>query len=121
MLAVDAPDNPLHPDSARVCVSHGALDLVERMIRTDERAAPRTRYVGATVRAILAEARDEREAARLYAAAVRCWTEYPYVLERGLCLLGVARTYDDAAAAAEAAAIFRSLGADELAGEAAAA
>jgi class 3 adenylate cyclase len=122
MLAVDAPQNPLYPDSARVCVRHGAFDLAERMIRTDERAAPRARHVGATVRAILAEARGEREeAASLYRDAVLRWTEYPFVLERALCLLGLARATGEPAPAAEAEDIFRSLGADALAGEAAAA
>jgi len=122
MLAVEAPENPLYPDSARVCVRHGAFDLAERMIRTDERAAARARHVGATVQAILAEARGEREeAASLYRDAVWRWTEYPFVLERALCLLGLARATGDPAPAAEAQEIFRSLGAEELAGEAAAA
>ena len=42
-------------------------------------------------------------------------------LERGRCLIGVARTTGNDAAAAEASEIFRSLGAHDLAGEAAAA
>jgi len=121
LLAVDAPGT-LYPDSARVCVRHGALDLAERMIRTDERAAPRARHVGATVRAILAEARGEHdEAASLYRDAVRRWTEYPFALERALCLLGLARATGEPDPAAEAQQIFRSLGAEALAGEAAAA
>jgi class 3 adenylate cyclase len=115
MLEVEAPDNPLYPDSARVCVRHGALDLAERMIRSDERATPRARHVSATVAAILAEAREDREeAARLYADAVRRWTEYPFVLERGLCLLGLSRATGDPAPAEQARAIFRSLGAEAL-------
>jgi hypothetical protein len=68
------------------------------------------------------EERGDREAAaRGYAEAARRWLEYPFVLERGLALLGVARTTDDASAGLEAAAIFRSLGANDLASEAAAA
>lgn len=52
---------------------------------------------------------------------MRRWTEYPFVLERALCLLGLARATGEAAHAAEAQELFRSLGADALAGEAAAA
>ena len=108
MLAVDAPENPLYPDSARVCVRHGSLELAERMIRSDERAAPRTRHVGATVAAIVAEARGEHdEAVRLYEEAAERWQEYPFALERGLCLLGAGQLE-------EAAAILRSLGAEAL-------
>jgi tetratricopeptide (TPR) repeat protein len=121
MLEVEAPDNPLYPDSARVVVRHGAFDLAERMVRTDERAAPRTRHVGVTVQAILAEARgDSDEAARHYAEAVRRWTEYPFVLEHGLCLLGLSQATGDPALAEEARAIFRSLGAEALESAAAA-
>ena len=100
---------------------HGALDLAERMIRTDERAAPRARHVSLTVQAILAEAREEREeAARLYADAVRRWTEYSFVLERALCLLGVSQAKGDPEPAEEARAVFRSLGAEALESAAAA-
>jgi tetratricopeptide (TPR) repeat protein len=121
MLEVDAPDNPLYADSARVCVRLGAPQLAERMIRTDERASPRARHVSATIRAILAEARDEREeATRLYADAVRRWTEYPFVLERGLCLLGLSRASGDPEPAEEARALFHSLGAEALESAAAA-
>jgi class 3 adenylate cyclase len=121
MLQVESPDNPLYPDVARVCVRHGALDLAERMIRTDERAARRTRHVGVTVQAILAEARDDREeAAHLYADAVRRWTEYPFALERGLCLLGLSRATGDPAPSEEARELFRSLGAEALESAAAA-
>jgi hypothetical protein len=121
MLGVNAPENPLYPDSARVCVGHGALELAERMVRTDARAAPRARHVSATVQAILAEAREDREeAARLYADAVRRWTEYTFVLERGLCLLGLSRASGDPEPAEEARALFRSLGAEALEGAAAA-
>jgi len=108
LLAVEAPENPLYPDSARVCVRFGALDLAERMIRGDERAAPRARHVGATISAILAEARGERdEAALLYAEAAERWQEHSFVLERGLCLLGAGR-------GEEAAPLLRSLGAESL-------
>jgi class 3 adenylate cyclase len=121
MLEVESPDNPLYPDSARVCVRHGALELAERMIRTDERAAPRALHVSVTIQAILAEARKERdEAARLYADAVRRWTEYPFVLERGLCLLGLSQATGDPAPAEEARAVFRALGAEALESAAAA-
>ena len=107
-LAVEAPENPMYPDTARVAVRHGAPELAERMIRSDERAAPRALHVSATIRAILAEARGEREeAARVYAEAAERWEAYPFVLERGLCLLGAGRTE-------EAAAILRSLGAEAL-------
>ncbi|MBD0330772.1 MAG: AAA family ATPase [Thermoleophilia bacterium] len=106
---------PTHPDVARVCVRHGALDVAERMITGDERAAPRIRHVGVSVRAILAEARGERaEAVRLYREAAERWTVYPFVLERAQCLLGLARSGDDAAAAEAARALFRSLRATPL-------
>jgi class 3 adenylate cyclase/tetratricopeptide (TPR) repeat protein len=111
----------LYPDSARVCVRHGAFNAAERLIRVDG-ASTRDRHVGLTIRAIVAEARGERgEAGRLYAEAARRWEEYGFVLERGLCLLGVAQATGDERAAAEARAIFRSLGAEALAAEAAAA
>lgn len=119
---LEGAEDPWYADSARVCVAHGALEFAERMIRTDERVAPRFRHVGATVRAILAEARGERdEAAALYRDALRRWTEYPFVLERALCLLGLARATGEPEPAAEAQELFRSLGAETLAGEAAAA
>jgi tetratricopeptide (TPR) repeat protein len=111
----------LYPDSARVCVRHGAIDAAERLIRTGGGTA-RDKHVGATIRAIVAEARGEgEEAGRLYAEAAQGWEEYGFVLERGLCLLGVAQATGDAGAADEARAIFRSLGAEALAAEAAAA
>jgi hypothetical protein len=81
----------------------------------------RVRHIAATVQAMLAEARGEREeAGRLYAEAVRRWTEHPFVLERGLCLLGRARTTGDDRATREAGELFRSLGARALEREAAA-
>jgi class 3 adenylate cyclase/tetratricopeptide (TPR) repeat protein len=112
----------LYPDSARVCVRHGAIEAAERIIQADDKATARATHVGATIRAIVAEARGEREkAGRLYAEAAQGWEEYGFVLERGLCLLGVAQATGNASAANEARAIFRSLGADALAAEAAAA
>jgi class 3 adenylate cyclase/tetratricopeptide (TPR) repeat protein len=127
MLAVDAPENPLYPDSARVCLRHGAPELAQRMIRADERAAPRARHVGATVRAILAErAAEDEEAARLYVEAAELWQRYPFVLERAQCLLGAARcrlAFGDEGGVREqieeARALFRSLGAGLLEREAA--
>ncbi len=111
LLGVEAPENPLHPEVARACVRHGALDLAERMIRTDERAPPRTQHVSATIRAILAEARGEAaESARLYLEAAERWQSFPFVLERAQCLLGVARAASDAEAAREAKRLFASLG-----------
>jgi hypothetical protein len=112
----------LDADAARVCVRHGALDVAARMAEVRAGTHARARHIAATVRAMVAEARGEREeAGRLYADAVQRWTEYPHVLERGLCLLGVARATGNAAAARDARAIFRSLGAEALALEAAAA
>jgi class 3 adenylate cyclase len=127
MLAVDAPENPLYPDSARVCVRHGSGELARRMIRTDERAAPRARHVAATVRAILAEhAGDDEQAARLYGEAAELWRRYPFVLERAQCLLGAARCLlargrDGGVRerVEEAQRLFRSLGAGPLEREAA--
>ncbi|MEX2211578.1 MAG: AAA family ATPase [Gaiellaceae bacterium] len=105
MLAVGLPG---YPDAARVCVRHGALELAERMIPTDPHATPRDHHVGATVRAILAEAKGEREeAVRLYAEAAERWRTYPFALERGLCLLGAGQVE-------EATTILRSLGAEAL-------
>jgi hypothetical protein len=108
LIAIEAIDNPLYPDVARACVRLGRPDLAERMIRTDERASTRARHVGATVKAVLAEARGERErATRLYAEAAERWREYPFPLERGLCLLAAGQVD-------EAAHILRSLGAEAL-------
>ena len=119
LLAVDFVTDP---HTARACIHVGALDIAERMAILDERASPRTHHAAATVQAMLAEARGERdEAGRRYAEAAQRWLDHPAALERGLCLLGVARTTGDAAAAQDASAIFRSLGAHSLAGEAAAA
>ena len=111
-----------YPDVARVCVGQRAFDAAQQIVRLADSPITRARIVAATAQAILAEARGEREeASRLYADAAQRWQEYPFVLERALCLLGVARTAGDAAAAKEAHAIFRSLGADALAADAAAA
>jgi class 3 adenylate cyclase/tetratricopeptide (TPR) repeat protein len=121
MLSVDAPENPLYPDSARVCLRHGAPELAERMIRTDERAAPRTRHVGVTVEALLADYRGNLdEAAALYREAVQRWTDYPFVLERALCLLALARVTGEQEPAAEGLELLRGLGAEGLAEAAAA-
>ena len=128
MLAVDAPENPMYADPARVCVRHGAVAVVERMIRSDDRAAARARHVGATARAILAEHRgDTVEAASLYDDAAERWLEYRFVLERAQCLLGAARCLaadgndaDAATRAAEARRLFESVGAVALEHEAAA-
>jgi class 3 adenylate cyclase/tetratricopeptide (TPR) repeat protein len=117
---VDSRANISFPDLARVCVRSGAFETAERLAAMTDHVITRSRNIAATARAVLAEARGEREdAARLYADAARRWHEYPFVLERGFCLVGVARATGDASAAAEAHAIFRSLGADALAGEAA--
>ena len=119
LLEVEAPENPLHPEVARACVRHGALNLVERMIRTDDRVPPRTRHVIATIRAIVAEARGEAaEAAPLYADAAERWERHPFVLERAQCLLGLARTAADAESAREAKQLFSALGAKALEHEA---
>ena len=114
--------NPIYADDARVCVRHGAIHQAEAMIGKDEGPIRRNRHIGVTVRAILAEARGEHEnAASLYADAVGRWTDHPFVLERAQCLLGVARTDGDVGAAEQAHDLFRSLGALDLAREAAAA
>jgi hypothetical protein len=119
LLAVDFVTDP---HTARACIRVGALDIAERMTILDESASPRSHHAAATVQAMLAEARGERDAAgRRYAEAAQRWLDHPAALERGLCLLGVARTTGDEAAAQDASAIFRSLGAHSLAGEAAAA
>jgi class 3 adenylate cyclase len=110
------------PSLARTCIGAGALDLAERMAVPVPHAAPRTRYAALNVQALVAEARGElEEAGRLYVEAAERWLDYPAALERGFCLIGVARTTGDDAAAGEASAIFRSLGANALASEAAAA
>ena len=108
LLGFETTDNPLYPDVARVCARHERLDIAERMMRTDSRASTRARHVGATVKAILAEARGERdEAIRLYNEAAERWVEYPFALERGLCLLAAGRVD-------EASRILHSLGAESL-------
>jgi hypothetical protein len=108
------------PSLAQACIGAGALDLVEPVAVPVPHAAPRTRHAALNVQALVAEARGElEEAGRLYVEAAQRWLDYPAALERGLCLLGVARTTGDAAAAQDASVIFRSLGAHVLAGEAA--
>jgi hypothetical protein len=108
LVSFETTDNPLYPDVARACIKHARPDLAERMIRTDRRASTRARHVGTTVRAILAEARGKRgEASALYTEAAEGWLQYPFVLERGLCLLGAGRI-------TEAEEILRSLGAESL-------
>ena len=112
---------PSYPDTARVCVQNGELEVAQRIADVDSLAPVRIEHIAATAQAMLAEARGEREeAGRLYAEAVRRWTEHPFVLERGLCLLGWARATGDDAATREAGEIFRSLGARALESEAAA-
>ena len=79
----------LYPDTARVCVRNGELAVAQRMAEVDSWRRREYEHIAATVQAMLAEARGEREeTGRLYAEAVRRWTEHPFVLERGLCLLG---------------------------------
>jgi hypothetical protein len=91
------------------------------MAEVDSKAPARMQHIAATVQAMLAETRGEREeAGRLYADAVRRWTDHAFLLERGLCLLGYARATGDVATTREAGEIFRSLGARALASEAAA-
>jgi tetratricopeptide (TPR) repeat protein len=108
LVSFETTDNPLYPDVARACIKQGRPDLAERMIRTDRRASTRGRHVSTTVNAILAEARGERaEAAALYGEAAERWREYPFVLERALCLIGAGRP-------AEGEEILRSLGAESL-------
>ena len=111
----------VYPDAARVCVENGEFAVAQTMAEVDSKAPARVRHVATTVQAMLAEARGDREeAGRLYDDAVRRWTEHPFLLERGLCLLGSARATGDDAATREAGEIFRSLGARALESEAAA-
>jgi tetratricopeptide (TPR) repeat protein len=110
------------PETVRACIRVGALDIAERLTDVPERASPRTRHAAVAARAQLAEARGNREAAgRGYAEAAALWLDYPFVLERALALVGVARTTGDDASALEATELLRSLGAHGLASEAAAA
>lgn len=120
--ATDSNGGPMYPDVARVSARHGLLDLLEQVARPRPEAWKRAAGIVATAAAILAETQGDLEsAARRYREAAEGWRSYPFVLERAHCLLGLARTTADPDAAAEAEALFASLGAGELARQAEAA
>jgi hypothetical protein len=96
----------------RVCAAAGELSLAGTLL---EGASSTTRsHSGdgavATARAIIAETSGDPDAAgALYRDAVRHWTSWGSVVERGYAQLGVARCTGDEDALAEASAIFERL------------
>jgi tetratricopeptide (TPR) repeat protein len=103
------------PDAVRMCVAAGDLELGERFVDGDDVFGVRPHNSLLTVRAILAEARDEtNRAAELYDEAAGRWQEYGHRLEHAQALLGLGRTRPDAEAVRRAREILTELGAVAL-------
>jgi tetratricopeptide (TPR) repeat protein len=108
---------------ARVGVAVGRVDLVERLAAEPDLTTPRGRWVDASARAELAEARGSFEAAlSLHRTAAEGWDGYGFPFERAHSSMGAARCLralgrpDEATSPALAAAeTFGSLGAGGLA------
>jgi class 3 adenylate cyclase/tetratricopeptide (TPR) repeat protein len=78
-------------EAVRLCATAGAVDLAESLVR-EQPALARHRNGLLTARATLAEAQGRvEEAAELYREAAQRWTDFGFMLERGLALLGVGR------------------------------
>ena len=92
-----------------------AADLPELCTTLLERVPPLLpvrEYAGATARALLAEHRGDRDAAAAdFAVAAAGWASFGNKVEQGYALLGLSRTTDNAAAAAEARALFTAMNA----------
>jgi hypothetical protein len=94
-------------------VAAGELALAESLIDGSAEAADSRLLLHSTTtgKAILADARGERErAATLYREAAAGWAEWGSVVERAYTLLGLGRCGDEDATR-EAAAIFERIGA----------
>jgi class 3 adenylate cyclase/tetratricopeptide (TPR) repeat protein len=80
------------PEFIRVCVAAGHHPLGQHLLNTTNATAIRHRHGLVTGRAILAEGQQDLQAAvRLYREAVKGWTTYGHILEKGQALLGVGR------------------------------
>jgi tetratricopeptide (TPR) repeat protein len=80
------------PTAARVLVSAGWADRAEEFVAELEVIAWRDRNCLLTGRAVVAEAKQERETAVcLYDDAAGQWAEFGFALEHGQALLGAAR------------------------------
>jgi tetratricopeptide (TPR) repeat protein len=109
---------------ARVAIAVGRVDLAERLAAEPDLTTQRGRWVDASARAELAEARGEFAAAlELHRTAAEGWDAYGFPFERAHSSMGAARCLrmldrppaDASAAALAAAETFASLGADRLA------
>ena len=112
------------PDALRVLVRTGALEAAERFFDRALGCDTRRRNCILHGRAILAEARSEDTAAALYEEAAEKWRVFPALYEYGDAVLGLCRCLarrsgDGLASLKEAEEVFRSIGAEPAAGEAA--
>jgi len=104
---------------ARIATAAGELQLAESFLHGTEDESTWNVCARLTARAMLAEARGERdEAAALFREAAERWDEYGSVVERAYALLGLGRC-GDAKALRDGEAIFASLGASPVVAQAA--
>ncbi len=104
----------LLPDSARVCLATGALDLLARLLDDSIEHLTRDANCVLGARAVLAEGQGDPEAAtRRYDEAAAAWESFGHPLERGhallgagRCLLGVGRVAEAEARLGEAREVF---------------
>jgi class 3 adenylate cyclase/tetratricopeptide (TPR) repeat protein len=107
------------PEAARVAIRCGDAGLADRLCRLVSGALPAVQHALATVAALRAEARGDREAAAAgFADAAHRWHEFqmPYeegqaLLGQGRCLAALERDPEAAVALQIATEIFASLGA----------
>ena len=95
----------------RICADLDRLDLGERFLDRPNARGARLEHANVTCRAIVAEARGQKEeAAALYEDAARRWREYEFPLEGAHALLGHWRCTGNTASLDEAQTIFDRLG-----------
>jgi class 3 adenylate cyclase/tetratricopeptide (TPR) repeat protein len=79
-------------DAVRICSAAGRLSLARQLLDGFPVAMSRHRYALVAAEAILSEAEGQVEqAAQGYAKAADGWSDYGFVLERALALLGLGR------------------------------
>jgi len=105
---------------ARMATAAGELQLAEAFLEGTEDASAWNTCARLSARAMLAEARGERDdASALFRDAAERWDEYGSVVEQAYALLGLGRCSGDAKASREGEAIFARLGASPVVARAA--
>jgi tetratricopeptide (TPR) repeat protein len=81
------------PAMVRACVTHGRVEVVERLLARPEPVYPSGTPAFATSRAALAEVRGDLDAASAaYRDAATTWASFGNIPEEGFALLGLGRT-----------------------------